>query len=227
MKEKSFTLIELLITVLIFSILVSISVVAYAKTVERARERTCIENQLLIKTLLDNYIIENNIAPAALAAVPEEYFIKALAKLEQQDPSFMDKRRLYARIIHPLAPSIAYAAYTENDYLAKASGIKVEFLICPMDKNFKKPDNTAIPYTGVYSYAMNNELNNAITSSTWGENMTQRWQYALDNNKLISVDSQFPYFNDGSPDFQARHTHIFGTDIALGITGQGDTQKLN
>ena len=226
MKEKSFTLVELLITLVIFAILVSFAFGAYAKMVENARENTCIQNQLLIKTLLDNFITEKNAAPAGLAAIPDEYFIKALAKVEKENPGFIEKLRFYAKIINPLSGSIAYAAFTEDDYLAKAMGIKSEFLICPMDKNFKKPTDPNIPYTGYYSYAMNLGLSSYGTMGSCSNNDARcKWQYALDNNELITLDCVAPYFNATSQ-VALRHTHLLGTANGIGMLASGKAKKF-
>jgi hypothetical protein len=155
--------------------------------------------------------MENNAAPSTLAAIPEEYFIKALAKLEKIDPLFSAKRKLFAFIMHPFAVNNAYA---QTPTLLEYTGVKRAFLICPMDKR-DNPD---------YSYAYNDSLNTLRVGATTYTSTIATWEALLNSNLCTTIDSISDTFTDYFSyitNSVARHTHMFGYAEALGVGGDG------
>ncbi|OGX23418.1 MAG: hypothetical protein A3J51_00045 [Omnitrophica WOR_2 bacterium RIFCSPHIGHO2_02_FULL_45_21] len=67
MKRKSFTLIEILVGLIIISILASLSIASYRKTIEINNERICNENLKVLQKAIDIYTLENDSLPTTLA----------------------------------------------------------------------------------------------------------------------------------------------------------------
>lgn len=76
MKRKSFTLIEILVGVIIITILASLSMASYRKTVETNNEKICKENLKTLQAAIDIYTLENGSLPATLAQLtPRQIYL--------------------------------------------------------------------------------------------------------------------------------------------------------
>lgn len=76
MKRKSFTLIEILAALIILSIIASVSVALYQKTVDTNNERICAENLKVLQAAIDIYTVENDALPAELAQLtPRQIYL--------------------------------------------------------------------------------------------------------------------------------------------------------
>jgi prepilin-type N-terminal cleavage/methylation domain-containing protein len=81
MKRKSFTLIEILVALIVLSILASLSVATYQKTVDANNERICAENLKVLQAAIDIYTVENDILPAALSQLNPRYIYLASSRV--------------------------------------------------------------------------------------------------------------------------------------------------
>lgn len=77
MKRKSFTLIEILVALIVLSIIASVSVAFYQKTVEANNERICGENLKVLQAAIDIYTVENDMLPAALSQLAPRHIYLA------------------------------------------------------------------------------------------------------------------------------------------------------
>lgn len=76
MRRKSFTLIEILVGLIIISILASLSMASYRKTVETNNERICKENLKVLQKAIDIYTLENDSLPLTLAQLtPQQIYL--------------------------------------------------------------------------------------------------------------------------------------------------------
>lgn len=212
MKGKSFTLIELLISFVIFSIMASISVFTYNKVVESNKERICIQNQLLINTLLELYTREENAVPASLGSVPEAYFEKALAKVKEKDPFFMHKRFVYKKLESLINKKSCYAAA-----LSDLVGRK-DFLICPSDQT---PVGS--------SYAINSALVNYKATNPATTTAYDAYIDFRNRNIPVVVDSDNTTFSYtiNIAGAAARHGSFMQEKYSITVTAKSNAWRCN
>jgi len=73
---RGFTLIEMMIVMLIISILLGIAVVAYDKTVKRARETVLRQDLQAMRQAIDNYTLDKQQAPQSLEDLVEAHYLR-------------------------------------------------------------------------------------------------------------------------------------------------------
>lgn len=74
--KRGFSLIELMIVMTIISIIVSISVPIYQKSVVRAKESVLRNNLFTVRTLIDEYTYDKQKAPQALRDLVEAGYLR-------------------------------------------------------------------------------------------------------------------------------------------------------
>ncbi len=84
MKKNGFTLVEILAAIIILSILTSLSIVAYQKTLETNDERICQQQQKILQGAIEAYTIENDSLPNELAQLKPEHIHLAYLKVTGQ-----------------------------------------------------------------------------------------------------------------------------------------------
>lgn len=117
MKRKSFTLIEILVGLIIFSILAALSIASYRKTIETNNERICTENLKVLQKAIDVYTLENDSLPATLAQLSAQqiYFAHSQAAGETKENHFIAALRNILGIKPALAQSLSgYYAGNRN-----------------------------------------------------------------------------------------------------------------
>ena len=86
MKKTGFTLVEILAAIIILSILTSLSIVAYQKTLETNDERICQQQQKILQGAIEAYTIENDSLPNELAQLKPDHIHLAYLKVAGQRP---------------------------------------------------------------------------------------------------------------------------------------------
>lgn len=117
MKRKSFTLIEILVGMIIFSILASLSIASYRKTIETNNERICTENLKVLQKAIEIYTLENDSLPLTLAQLtPQQiYLAHSQAAGETKENHFIAALRNTLGIKPALAKSLSgYYAGNKN-----------------------------------------------------------------------------------------------------------------
>lgn len=79
--NRGFTLVEIMAAVIILSILTSLSIVAYQKTLETNDERICQQQQKILQGAIEAYTIENDSLPNELAQLSPEHIHIAYLKV--------------------------------------------------------------------------------------------------------------------------------------------------
>ena len=85
MKNKAFTLIEIMVVCVVIVILATISIPTYQTIVEKAHATTCESNLNLLKSALDVYIMDHDTMPASLSQLPPKYIDNAYAHSHRID----------------------------------------------------------------------------------------------------------------------------------------------
>jgi general secretion pathway protein G len=80
--KRGFTLVEVLIVLTIVSILISVAIPLYAKSVKRSKETVLKNNLFTLRVLIDEYTMDKGKAPMALEDLVREGYIRRIP----QDP---------------------------------------------------------------------------------------------------------------------------------------------
>ncbi len=128
MKKNAFTLVEILAAVIILSILTSLSIVAYQKTLETNDERICQQQQKILQGAIEAYTIENDSLPNELAQLKPEHIHLAHLKVIGQRPG----NKLLASWQNFLGTRPAIAQTLPE--LGKYYNYDTRILRCPDDK---------------------------------------------------------------------------------------------
>jgi len=131
MKNKAFTLIEVLITVLIISILSSASLVVWSSMMEKTREEICQQNELILMEALKFYIYDNEAVPTSLSKLVPEYADFAIASLKKSRPQALAMRKIYLALLYIDEGSVAWAA---RPNFKRYLGMNATVLRCPSKK---------------------------------------------------------------------------------------------
>lgn len=178
MKNKSLTMLELIIVILIIGILVTFGLPVYRNIVEDYKNKVCEANQYTLITALDIYALEHERMPGDLSEIPDEYLQKAYARMFQQKGSWKMKLAYY--IIGWEQRGLAFAGLLQD--LAKGN---IRLITCPAD-NTPPPEGR--------SYSMNSVL----------KNMTFQGYRNLDPGTLLIGDSEKASF-DSIGELEPRH----------------------
>ncbi len=109
---RSFTFIEIMITVVIVGVLAVIAIPSYQNFIEDGRARMCEGNLRGLKSAFDIYVAEHNVVPGDLGQIPSRDIEKALALArrgegwQEKAVRFIDERRegayAFAQLINEL-----------------------------------------------------------------------------------------------------------------------------
>jgi prepilin-type N-terminal cleavage/methylation domain-containing protein len=167
MRTKAFTLYEILITIVILGILVTLVLIpAYQGALNASQEQVCTANQQVLKTALDIYAMEHDAMPGSLSELPGSYTRRAYAKVMTGYTKFVTK--IATAIISWDERGKAYAQNFMRNYLTKGD---LKLMTCPSD--------STPPSSGGISYGLNAGL----------AGMSSARYKALPANVLILADS--------------------------------------
>ncbi|MDD4899709.1 MAG: prepilin-type N-terminal cleavage/methylation domain-containing protein [Candidatus Omnitrophica bacterium] len=188
MREKSFTLVEIMITIVIIGVVATIAMPIYRNVIEDAQAKVCQTNLKVLDAALNIYVMENDAMPGDLSELPPQVVRKAYAQVMQHDDVW--KVRLAYSIVGWYKSGIAYAGLLHD--LARGD---MRTLTCPSD-------STAPSHGGV-SYGMNAAL----------INMRNQDFRALSNDLDVIGDCETSTFADPAA-LTSRHKHIglFGVE---------------
>jgi len=81
MKKKAFTLVEIMIALIIVSVVVSLSIVTFQKTIEANNDRICRQNLKVLQGAIEIFTIENDALPVTLSRLTPEQIHLAYEKI--------------------------------------------------------------------------------------------------------------------------------------------------
>lgn len=201
MNKKSFTLLEILVGLIIITILASLSIASYRKTVETNDARICKENLKVLQAAIDLYTLENNSLPLTMAQLTPRQIYLAYSQVVGKPK----ENHLFSSLKNMLGIKPALAQGLPP--LPRYYGNNRNVFRCPADTAFNIgvcTIDTTTPFTcGSYDF---NFTSQTFDSST---------------NRLIKSGTDALIY-----DSSARHRKPTET-IQLGITASGTLGKRN
>lgn len=125
MKKKAFTLVEIMIALIIVSVLVSLSIITFQKTIEANNDKICRQNLKVLQGAIEIYTIENNALPATLSRLTPEQIHLAYEKVIGKPKE--NRLAGYFNNLIGIRPAIAQS-------LGKYYGNDPKVRRCPADK---------------------------------------------------------------------------------------------
>ena len=86
-----FTLVEILVAIIILTVLASLSIATYQKTVTTYRDTICLQNLQVLQTAIDIYTLEKDTLPTTLSQLEPRHIYLAYEKVvgKQKENSFL------------------------------------------------------------------------------------------------------------------------------------------
>lgn len=215
MKKKSFTLIEILVALIVLSIIASVSVALYQKTVDTNNERICAENLKVLQAAIDIFTVENDALPAALALLTPRHIYMAYSRVageRKENPISIAIRNLFST-------KLALAGGADSTYNDEPHSLIpfVRRYINGKKKLFRDPAQGSPPTLGGCGITFGSPL----TCGSYNFNFNTN---TFDNttNELIK-DSPFALISDSGD----RHRGKYGTGTyTIGVTPGGRVGKV-
>ena len=162
MKRKSFTLIEILVALIVLSILASLSVAAYQKTVDANNERICGENLKVLQAAIDIYTVENDALPAALAQLTPRYIYLASSRvIDERKENFLS---VAFRKMFSTEPALAQTETEGQLFKRRYLSGNIKVFCDPADKGCNPSTITSCTTASCgTSYTINYVLNSTFT----------------------------------------------------------------
>lgn len=203
MKKKSFTLTEILIVLVVAGILATLGFPAYQKVVEDSRARACEANLQALKTALDIYAMENDLMPAGLAALPQDYLKRAYASLMQQKGAWKIK---LAYFITDFSRE-RNLAYAEPFFLNRIAKGDRNLVTCPKDTDF-------------------DEFGSYGGNAAWVGQSTRVYRQLVDTTSVIGDSESAQFSLDTDLETRHREPGLFSSqDYAISIDRKTKIKK--
>ncbi|MCX5708027.1 MAG: prepilin-type N-terminal cleavage/methylation domain-containing protein [Candidatus Omnitrophica bacterium] len=169
MKNRAFTLVEIIVTVVIVGILATIGLPTYQNVLESSKERVCDTNLLTLQKAVEMYTMEHDTVPGALSQLNDKYIRKAYVEVMSGKDAW--KIKLAYFLVNGPQRSLAYAVAGPELY-------GLPSLRCP-----DNPDKNT--YLTRISYGINSGV----------AGLTALGYKNLDDNTVIVADSRGEVFS--------------------------------
>jgi prepilin-type N-terminal cleavage/methylation domain-containing protein len=127
MKNRSFTLVEIMVSLVIIGILVTFGVPLYMNVVENSKAKICESNLKALRTALDIYAMEHDSFPASLSLLPRKYIREAYKRQMKEKGAWQIELAYF--ILQWREQGTAYANYQFlRDDIAKGN---LSIITCP------------------------------------------------------------------------------------------------
>lgn len=160
MKKNGFTLVEILAAIIILSILTSLSIVAYQKTLETNDERICQQQQKILQGAIEAYTIENDSLPNELAQLKPEHIHLAYLKITGQRPG--NKLMAFWQDFLGTRPATAQTL----PELGKYYNYDTRILRCPDDKTASTDSKYTSYKINTYDFIDTADLKDPVKANT-------------------------------------------------------------
>lgn len=145
MGKRSFTIVEIIVSLVIIGILATFGVPFYLNIIENSKAKICESNLQALRTALDLYAMEHDKFPASLSMLPHRY-IREAYKRRSKEKDFWQVELAYF-ILRMKQQGVVYASGNFlKDEIAKNN---LNIITCPMDHEGLPPAS------GGYSYGVN------------------------------------------------------------------------
>lgn len=208
MNKKSFTLIEILVALIVLSIIASVSVAFYQKTVDANNERICAENLKVLQAAIDIYTVENDALPLQLSQLtPRHIYLASCRVIEEIKENLLS---IALRKMFSTEPALAVE--TEGQLFKRRYLNNNEKVFCdPAVRNCAPPVGCTPDSCGS-SYTINYVLDSTYTE--------------VSGKQSLKKDSNVPLISDTGP--TPRHRGKFGNTLyTLGVTPGGRVGKVD
>ena len=183
---RSFTLIEIMITLVITGILATIAIPAYQNFIEDGKSQMCQKNLEALGPELIMNIVEHGVVPGDLGQIPRERIERALARA---NASAGWKVKLALFLDEQRGRGLAYAQLVQE--LAKGN---MRILVCPSDPRRNQSGS-------LVSYGINAKI----------AGMDKDKFDQLGADEVLIRDCESPSFNSQTPEESAkRHKQVGG-----------------
>ena len=159
-RITGFTLVEILAAIIILSILTSLSIVAYQKTLETNDERICQQQQKILQGAIEAYTIENDSLPNELAQLKPDHIHLAYLKVTNQRPG--NKLLAFWQDFLGTRPATAQTL----PELGKYYNYDTRILRCPDDKNVSSDSKYTSYKINTYDFIDTADLEDPAKTNT-------------------------------------------------------------
>ncbi|MFA5373925.1 MAG: prepilin-type N-terminal cleavage/methylation domain-containing protein [Candidatus Omnitrophota bacterium] len=146
MDKRSFTLLEIMISMVVMGILVTLGFPIYQGFIENSKSKVCETNLKALKSAMDIYAMEYDTMPGSLSELPPKYIGKAYARLMLQKSAW--KIKLAYFMVEQEKKGFVYA----DTFINRLTKGNINLVTCPKDKT--------PPAEGGVSYGFNSQLSN-------------------------------------------------------------------
>lgn len=205
MKRKSFTLVEILVALIILSILASLSVAIYQKTVDTNNERICAQNLKVLQAAIDIFAVENDTIPAVLSQLtPRHIYLAQSRVIGERKENFLS---IALRKMFSTEPALADPETEGELFRRRYLSGKKEVFCDPADNNCNP---NCVPSPSCVSY--NFVFTEGVTIVT-----------DINGRRSLKKDSISALIQDTNP----RHKGKLGSTLyPLGVTPGGRVGKV-
>lgn len=188
MKERGFTLLEIVVALASLLVLISMATLGYSRVIDNARRKICETNLKVITTAIEYYGTEYDALPATLGHLRRDQFERAFALVTGENPW---SNILYSTVAKLDVSGESHAAFLTYDNL---KGMTTE-------EHFKDPDDS----NGGVSYG----INASLVGEKWSE---------IGKDIIIVADSDNYTFNSLNDIIKRHRRGITVEHLAMAIT---------
>lgn len=187
-KNKGFTLIEIVIALSVLLILVSLAIFGYNRILDKAQRKICETNLNVLTTAVEHYGLEYDALPATLGDLRRDHFERAYARVTEENPW---SNRFYGAVAKLGHSGESHAAFLTYDNLKAMT----------TPEHFKDPADS----NGGVSYG----INASLVGRKWSE---------IGPDMVIIADSDSYVFTGLSDLVMRHSRGLSGEHLAMAIT---------
>ena len=182
MKKIAFTLIEVMVAIIILTVVVSLSIASYEKTIQSNKDRICLQNLQVLQKAVDIYTMETDTLPTTLSQLtPQQIYLayQTVTGTQRENPCLAFLRN-HVGIKPAWGQTLPSRYYGSNPRTLK----------CPLDTDT----------TTTSSYTLHKNVDTFTTDTNGKEKLKKNSVFILiDDNTAWHKDSGGNYANGITP----------------------------